>query len=128
MYVYYNTYIHGNPKSKPKNSISQTPTFACLRKKTKPPKPQAPELLRTRFSSAQLLRCFHKLLPAGFLASWVDKEFYQRAFTPLVTLWYCIFQRLGPNPHLSNVVEDALEGGADRLSPRDKRLSQQLHS
>jgi hypothetical protein len=39
-----------------------------------------------------------------------------------------IFQRLGPNHHLSQVQEDALEGGADRLSPRGKRLSQQLHS
>jgi hypothetical protein len=39
-----------------------------------------------------------------------------------------IFQRLGPNHHLSQVLEDAWEGGADRLSPPGKRLSQQLRS
>ena len=35
---------------------------------------------------------------------------------------------MGPNHHLSQVLEDALEGGADRLSPPGKRLSQQLRS
>jgi len=71
------------------------------------------------------------LLPAALLSRWLtlsDKEFYARAFTPLVTLWYLIFQRLSPNHHLSHVVEDALAGGADRLSPRGKRLSSQLRS
>jgi hypothetical protein len=56
------------------------------------------------------------------------KDFYERAFTPLITLWYLVFQRLGDNHHLSQVQADALEGGADRLSPRGKRLSQQLRS
>ena len=65
------------------------------------------------------------------LASWLlgsPKTFYRRAFTPLITLWYCVFQRLGDNHHLSKVVEDARAGGADRLSPRGKRLSQQVTS
>src|SRR6266853_810272 len=91
----------------------------------------APQLLRTRFSASQLLHRFHKLLPASVLASWLalsEKAFYARAFTPLVTLWYMIFQRLSDNHHLSHVLEDALEGGADRLSPPGKALSRQLRS
>ena len=74
---------------------------------------------------------FGKLLPKARLARWLAQlnlTFYQRAFTPLITLWYLIFQRLSPNHHLSQVVEDALAGGADALSPRGKRLSQQLTS
>jgi hypothetical protein len=99
--------------------------------KIKPAQPPAPQLLRTRFSSAQLLEHFAKLLPKARLASWLapsQREFYTRAFTPLVTLWYLIFQRLGDHHHLSHVVEDALAGGADRLSPRAKPLSRQLRS
>lgn len=97
-------------------------------KKAKPP---PASLLRTRFSARQLLCRFHKLLPLSVIDGWLalgDKNFYERAFTPLITLWYLIFQRLGPNHHLSQVQEDALEGGADRLSPPGKRLSQQLRS
>jgi hypothetical protein len=65
------------------------------------------------------------------LAAWLaltPKAFYQRAFTPLITLWYCVFQRLNDNHHLSHVVQDALAGGADRLSPRGRRLSGRLTS
>lgn len=93
--------------------------------------PPPPPLLRTRLSSRQLLRQFHKLLPLSLLASWLalsDQTFYERAFTPLITLWYLIFQRLGPDHTLSQVLDDAREGGADRLSPRAKRLSRQLSS
>ncbi len=97
-------------------------------KKSKPP---AAPLLCTRFSTRQLLRRFHHLLPLSLMAGWLavsDQTLYQRAFTPLITLWYLVFQRLDPNHHLSRVQEDALEGGADRLSPPGKRLSQQLRS
>lgn len=66
-------------------------------------------------------------LLAGWLAPY-PRTFYHRAFTPLVTLWYCIFQRLSPNHHLSQVQQDARAGGADHLSPRGKPLSQQLLS
>lgn len=54
--------------------------------------------------------------------------FYERAYTPLITLWYLLFQRLHPHHVLSQVQEDALAGGADRLSPKGKTLSQQLRS
>ena len=79
----------------------------------------------------QLLGRFGKLMPVPLLASWLalsDKAFYERAFTPLITLWYLVFQRLCDNHHLSRAVEDALSGGADRLSPRGKPLSRQLRS
>ena len=89
-------------------------------------------MLRARFSHAQLLGLFGKLLPASTLAAWLalsDHAFYARAFTPLITLWYLVFQRLSHKHSLSAVQEDALAGGADRLSPRGKRtLSQLLRS
>jgi hypothetical protein len=100
------------------------------RRPAKPAKPQPPELLRTRFCIRQLLRHFHKLLPASLLATWLalsEQAFYQRALTPLITLWYLLFQRLSDNHRLSQAVEEAREGGADHLSPRGKTpLSQQL--
>lgn len=71
------------------------------------------------------------MLPASLLAGWLalsERTFYARAFTPLVTLWYMIFQRLNDNHHLSQVQEDAREGGADRLSPPAKPLSAQITS
>lgn len=88
-------------------------------------------MLRTRFSAEQLLRRFHQLLPASLLSDWLtlsEQTFYARAFTPLVTLWYMVFQRLQHNHHLSQVQQDAREGGADRLSPPGKALSAQLTS
>ncbi len=111
-----------------KNALRPLRHSPTVRKKTPPP-PSQP--LRTRFSAAQLLRRFHKLLPASLLAGWLAvslKTFYTRAFTPLVTLWYMIFQRLSDNHHLSHVQQDAREGGADRLSPPGKALSSQLTS
>ncbi len=90
-----------------------------------------PPLLRTRFSAAQLLRLFHNLLPASLIAGWLalsKQAFYQRAFTPLVTLWYMVFQRLDANHALSHVQDDARDGGADRLSPPGKPLSRRITS
>lgn len=51
--------------------------------------------------------------------------FYDRLFTPLVTLWYMIFQRLNPDHTLEQVVADARHGGADSLC---RRLSARLLS
>jgi hypothetical protein len=59
------------------------------------------------------------------LPSLQQKGFYDRLFTPLVTLWYMIFQRLGVDHTLEKVVADALNGGADSLC---KRLSKKLFS
>ena len=122
--------------SKPKRcSPPPSPTASSRRSASKKSKPKtkadSPGPLRTHFSAAQLLRRFHQLLPASLLTAWLalsDRAFYERAFTPLICLWYLIFQRLNDNHRLSHVVQDARDGGADRLSPKGKRLSQQLSS
>jgi hypothetical protein len=125
MYAYYNICILITIQ---KNALKPTHRLPPSPKRTTPP---PPPLLRTRFSTQQLLRRFHRLLPASLLSGWLalsERTFYARAFTPLVTLWYMIFQRLNNNHHLSYVQQDAREGGADRLSPPGKALSAQLTS
>lgn len=67
----------------------------------------------------------------SLIANWLalsQQAFYQRAFTPLVTLWYMVFQRLSENHALSHVQDDARDGGADPLSAPGKPLSAQLTS
>jgi hypothetical protein len=54
--------------------------------------------------------------------------FYERLWTPFITLWYLIWQRLQPKHTLEQVVIDARRGGADRLCARAKRLSKGLQS
>lgn len=125
MYAYYSICILNILQ---KNTPKLDPHPPCA-----PPKPEpAPlPLLRSHLSPQHLLRRFNQLLPAPLLASWMalsERTFYARAFTPLVTLWYMIFQRLSDNHHLSHVQEDAREGGADRLSPPGKRLSARITS
>jgi hypothetical protein len=53
---------------------------------------------------------------------------YQRLWTPLITLWYFIWQWLQPKHTLEKVIIDARRGGADRLGARAKPLSQGLKS
>lgn len=53
---------------------------------------------------------------------------YERIFTPLITLWYLVFQRLHPEGTLAAVVLDALGGGADALATPGKEPSQKLLS
>ena len=53
------------------------------------------------------------------------KGFYDRLFTPLVTLWYLLFQCLNPDHSLDAALSDARSGGADRIN---KKLSRQLVS
>jgi hypothetical protein len=80
------------------------------------------------FSSRQLLGFFLGLLPGRELwnlPGLKNKGFYERLFTPIVTLWYLIFQRLHFDHTLEGVVADAQAGGADSLC---KRLSQKLLS
>ena len=128
MYMIIHIYM-STPKPNPRKSPSKKQP---ARPKAKPANLQPPELLRTRFSAGQLLRHFHKLLPVSLLVTWLalsKQTFYQRACTPLITLWYLVFQRLSDNHCLGHIVEDAREGGADRLSPCGKTpLSQQLRS
>jgi hypothetical protein len=79
-------------------------------------------------SSRQLLGFFRGLLPRRELwqlPGLKNKGFYERLFTPIVTLWYLIFQRLHFDHTLEGVVADAQAGGADSLC---RRLSKKLLS
>jgi hypothetical protein len=67
----------------------------------------------------QLVRLARIVGPLGY---------YHRLWTPLITLWYLIWQRLHPKHTLETVVTDARRGGADRLCPKGKRLSQGIQS
>lgn len=98
---------------------------------SKPSAPTAAPLfvLSTRLSRAALLKKFLGLFPPASLPLWLQgKVFYQRAFTPLITLWYLVFQHLGGKPTLEAVLQDARAGGADRLSSPGNPLSQRLGS
>jgi len=53
---------------------------------------------------------------------------YERVWTPLVTLWYLIWQWLQPKHTLEYVLTDARRGGADRLCPKGKPLTTRLKS
>jgi hypothetical protein len=102
--------------------------------KTPPPAPA----LRLIWTPAQILKVFEHLVSAARLARWFrehqdaanpkGRSFYLRAFSPLVSLWYMVFERLGEDHTLQAVVTDACNGGADRLSPPRKPLSSQLKS
>ena len=124
MYIIIHTYMSTPLSLRKKNRPRSTPN---------PPRPTPPPVgrLHTNLSARQLLRQFRKLFSAKLLAGWLQdypQTFYQRAFTPLIVLWYCLFQRLDPNHALTHVVADARDGGADHLSPPGKPLSQQLRS
>ena len=81
-----------------------------------------------RFTPAQLLAFFLQLLSGAELEqlpSLKAKPLYERLFTPLVTLWYFLFQRLNANHTLDAAAADARAGGADVLN---QRLSRELSS
>ena len=54
--------------------------------------------------------------------------FYDRLWSPLITLWYLIWQWLQSKHTLERVVLDARRGGADRLCPPATPLSKGLKS
>jgi hypothetical protein len=74
----------------------------------------------------QALRVFLRAVTLAGLQA--PAGFYERLWTPLITLWYLIWQWLQPKHTLEKVLTDARRGGADRLCAPDKRLSQQLKS
>jgi hypothetical protein len=92
--------------------------------------PLAPFALRTGLSLPVLLQRFRALLPSPLLALWLQgHRFYDRGFTPLIILWYLVFEHLSGKSTLEDVLEDAQDGGADRLSTQGKPpLSQTLRS
>lgn len=77
-----------------------------------------------RFTPTHLLRFFLQLLPHRALHNLPALKkltFYERLFTPLVTLWYLLFQWLNHDHTLDAVLTDARAGGADRLNPKLSR-------
>lgn len=83
-------------------------------------------------SLSRCLRTFKRVLRQTQLQLALQQEgrrFYERIFTPVVTLWYMIFQRLSPDHSLQAAVLDLHAGGADQLSPCQKPLlSERIHS
>jgi len=80
------------------------------------------------FTPAQLLGFFLQLLPHRALRKLPALQglsFYDRLFTPLITLWYLLFQRFNSDHTLDAALADARAGGADRLS---RKLSRRLRS
>lgn len=97
-----------------------------IQKNASPPKPSLP--LAAAHSPAQLLAFFLKLLPRRALLqlpALKHRSFYDRLFTPVVTLWYLLFQRLQADHTLDAALSDARSGGADRIH---KNLSRRLRS
>lgn len=91
------------------------------------PQPNPPPLTPA-FTTAQLLGFFLRLLPRRaflHLPALQDLTFYERLFTPMVTLWYLLFQWLNADHTLDAVLTDAHAGGADRLNGK---LSRRLRS
>lgn len=74
---------------------------------------------------------FRDLFGLRLIRRWLQSSpstFYDRLFTPLVTLWHLVFQRLDLDHSLDRVLVDAHAGGADALSPRGKRLWARIKS
>lgn len=67
-------------------------------------------------------------LQALSLTSITPPAAYHRLWTPLITLWYLIWQALLTRRTLQQVLTDARRGGADRLARRGKALSKGLQS
>ena len=75
---------------------------------------------------AQALRIFGRAVILGGIQA--PPGFYGRLWTPLITLWYLIWQWLQSKHTLDRVVTDARRGGADRLCAPGKPLSKELKS
>ena len=117
MYIITDTYMSTTP---PENTTSPK-TCSLL--------PQ----LRSAKSRAGLLLAFKSLLRQTHLQVALERlhpSFYNRLFSPVVTLWYMIFQRLNLDHPMGNVLVDAQRGGGDRLLSRQGRppLSQRIKS
>lgn len=80
----------------------------------------------------QYLHVFKRLLrqtPLQLALAKAEVRFYDRLFTPVVTLWYMIFQQLSPDHTLQAAVLDLHAGGADRLAARNQTpLSERVRS
>lgn len=126
---------HSLQKKSASNKSAQPKPRSPSKKRTpskkKAPLPPPTATLQSQFSSVQLRQQFRKLLTQSLMKSWLGPAaggFYQRLFTPLITLWYVVFQRLSKDHSLDKVVANARWGGANALSPRGKPLSARIKS
>jgi hypothetical protein len=69
---------------------------------------------------------FHQLASLAGIVG--PPGYYQRLWSPLITLWYLVWQSLQPHHTLQAVITDARRGGADRLCPKPKPLSLRIKS
>jgi len=87
--------------------------------------------LRSRYSSVQLLAIYQRLAIPDFVfdsLAQCEHSFYDCAYSPPITLWYLMRQRVDADHTLDAVVTDALAGGADALRECGKPLSQRIVS
>jgi hypothetical protein len=115
-------------KSLPARKKSPRPSKKPVPKKSPPP-PQT--VLLAQFSPDRLRRQFRKLIKPAALDGWLaaaEVAFYQRLFTPVITIWFMMTQRFNYDHSEQAVVDDAHFGGADSLSPKGKALSQRIIS
>ncbi len=66
----------------------------------------------------ELLPVFQELLPTSLVYEWLKasgKRFYRRLFTPLVTLWGVIFQRLNADHSCDAALAHIASGAVDDL-------------
>ena len=75
---------------------------------------------------AQVAKLFYQLVRLARIVG--PPGYYRRVWTPVITLWHLIWQRLQPHHTLEAVVTDARRGGGDRLCHKGKRLSRQIKS
>jgi hypothetical protein len=124
MYILIHTYMATKKSSSSPVSSPVPPSLPAA------PAPLAPLVLSTGLSLRQLLQRFRALFPRKALALWLaDRVFYDRGFTPLIILWYLVFEHLSGKRTLEDVLENARDGEADRLStPGKPPLSQTLRS
>jgi len=90
-------------------------SICILPKKPLPPTPNP------RHSPERLLRFFVQLLPRRALLqlpALKNGSFYDRLFSPLITLWLLLFQRLNADHSLDAALSHARSGGADSLKPK----------
>ena len=93
----------------------------------------SPSGLRAKASIPELLSVFTRLLALSLAQPWATApagrpRFYDRVWSPVVTLWYLLWPHLQPDATLDAVVKDARAGGADALSAAGKKLSAQIKS
>ncbi len=117
------------PAKKTAKKTAKRPAKRPAKKAVKPAAKKAAKPAAAPLTdAARLLAFFAELLPLEallLLPSLAGHTFYKRLFTPPVTLWLLLFQRLNADHTLDAAHAHARAGGADAFNPR---LSKDLRS